>query len=675
VGQSRQLDAVPLTQCNQPIANVSVSWESSDPTIVSVSSSGMVTGVAPGNATVRASAEGKSGVTSVDISVVPIAEVDIAPDNVSVGLGYGLVLSVQVMDSAGNIVTGQAVTWTSSDPTIASVDVSGMVTGLAVGGPITITAQAGNVVGTTLVTVLRPSANSLAFSVQPSDVAAGVAMSPAVEVTVLDSLGNAIPGDTTTVMLALGANPGGSALGGTATVAAVNGVAQFPGLTLDKVGPGYDFVASAQGVTSVRSSPFNVSHGVAVGFTFTVEPASTQAGALITSVVQVVDAFGNAVTASNDAIDIWIGTNPSGGTLSGTTTVAAVQGVATFLDLRIDKVGVGYTLEAGSAGRPPAVSQPFDITPAAPTTLAFTTQPSDVLAGDSMTPPVQVAVVDPLGNRIPGDTRAVTLSLGVNPAGSKLGGTLTVSAVDGVATFPDLTLDQAGSGYTLVASAPGITPASSAPFAVSPGVAVGFAFGVQPSSTEAGGLITPTVHVVDAFGNTVTLSNEAIDIAIGSNPGGGTLSGTTTVVAVQGVAVFSDLSIDKVGIGYTLEASSAGRTPATSDPFDITVGPPVLLAFLVQPTTEDHDKPIKPPVEVGVMDGFGNLVDTATVSITMTIAVNPGGSVLSGTTTQAAVNGVGVFDDLRLDKKGTGYVLAADAPGLGGALSVPFRIK
>ncbi|MHC4066763.1 MAG: Ig-like domain-containing protein, partial [Planctomycetota bacterium] len=565
--------------------------------------------------------------------------------------------------------------WASSDPTVASVDTNGQVTGVAVGGPVTISARAGNTVGATLVTVFRPSANDLSFSVEPSDVAAGIAIAPAVEVTVLDSLGNRVQGDTTTVSLALGANPGGSTLGGTVVVAAVDGVAQFPGLTLDKAGTGNTVVASAPGITPVSSAPFDVSPGVAVGFTFAVQPASTQAGALITAVVHVVDAFGNTVTVSNDAIDIRIRTNPSGGTLSGTTTVVAVQGVATFLDLRIDKVGVGYTLEAGSAGRTPAASNPFDITAAAPTTLAFTVQPADVLAGDSITPPVQVTVVDPLGNRIPGDTRTVTISLGLNPAGSTLGGTLAVSAVDGVATFPDLTLDQAGSGYTLVASAPGITPASSDAFAVSPGVAVGFAFLVQPASTEAGGLIMPTVHVVDAFGNTVTLSNEAIDIVIGSNPGGGTLSGTTTVFAVQGVAVFSDLSIDKVGAGYTFEAGSAGRIPATSDPFDITAGPPVALAFLVQPSTEDHNKPIKPPVEVGVMDGFGNLVDTATVSITMTIAVNPGGSVLSGTTTQSAVNGVAVFDDLRLDKNGTGYVLAADAPGLAGALSVPFRIK
>ncbi|NNG16780.1 MAG: hypothetical protein HKM89_09885 [Gemmatimonadales bacterium] len=355
----------------------------------------------------------------------------------------------------------------------------------------------------------------------------------------------------------------------------------------------------------------------------------------------------------------------------------AAQGVAIFSDLSIDNVGAGYTLEAGSAGRTPAVSNPFNITTSAPSALAFTVQPSNVLAGASIAPPVEVTVLDSLGNRIQGDTSTVTISLGANPGGSTLGGTLVVSAVDGVATFPDLSLDQARAGYTLVASATGVASVSSAPFAVSPGVAVGFAFAVQPTSTEAGMVIVPAVEVsvVDAFGNTVTTSSEAIDISIGTNPAGGILNGTTTVVAVQGVAIFSDLSIESAGRGYTLEAGNAGRTPVTSNSFDVTPGSPVAVKFLVQPSTTEDDDVITPAVEVGVMDSFGNLVDTATTSITMSIGSNPGASTLSGTTTQPAVNGVAVFPDLSLDNEGNAYRLAADAPGLVGAVSKPFRIK
>jgi hypothetical protein len=526
---------------------------------------------------------------------------------------------VHVVDAFGNTVTASsdainmAIGVNPSGGTLSGTANVVAVQGVAVFSDLRIdkagagyTLQAGSA-GRTPATsdpfdITAASPTTLAFSVQPSDVVAGDSITPPVEVTVVDSLGNRIPGDTTAVTLTLGANPSGGTLGGTLVVSAVDGVATFPDLTLDQAGSGYTIVASAPGITPASSASFTVSPGVAVGLTFTVQPASTQAGALIAPAVEVrvVDAFGNTVTASSDAINMSIGVNPSGGTLSGTATVVAVQGVAVFSDLRIDKAGAGYTLEASSAGGSPATSNPFDITATVPTGLAFTVQPSDVMAGDSITPPVEVTVLDSHGSRIPGNTSSVTLSLGVNPGGSTLRGTLVVSAVDGVATFPDLSLDQAGSGYTIVASAQGITTASSVPFAVSPGVAVGLTFTVQPASTQAGALIAPAVEVsvVDAFGNTVTTSNEAIDIWIGTNPSGGTLSGTTTVVAVQGVAVFSDLSIERAGKGYTLEAGNAGRTPATSNLFDITPGSPVALAFLVEPSTTDADIPITPPVEV-----------------------------------------------------------------------------
>jgi hypothetical protein len=674
VGQSRQLNAAALTQCNRPIAEAPIVWESSDPSVASVSPAGLVTALGVGSTTVRATSEGKSALASVSVSVVPIAEVDVAPGSVSLWQGYQVQLTAQVTDSAGNVVPGHAVSWNSSDPTIASVDGTGLVTGLAVGGPVTISATAGAVVGTTLVTVVRPPATGLVFSVQPTDVAAGGAIAPPVQVMVVDSLGKRIGGDTTTVSMSLGANPGVSTLGGPTVVAAVDGVATFSGLTLDRVGTGYTLRASAQGVTAT-SGTFAVSHGTAVGFEFVVEPASTPAGGLITSVVRVVDAFGNTVTASNEAVDVRIGTNPAGGVLSGTTTVTAVQGVAAFTDLSIDVVGAGYTLEVGGAGRTPAVSNPFDITTGVPTALAFTVQPTRVTAGVPMVPDVEVTIVDGQGNRIPGDTRAVTLALANNPGGSTLGGTTTVAAVNGIARFAGLTLDKAATGYLLQATAPGVTGAVSAPFDVTANIPVALAFGIEPASSQAGALITTTVRVVDAFDNTVTTSNAQIDLAIGSNPGGGTLSGTTSVTAAQGVALFSDLSIDRVGVGYTLDASTAGRTPVSSVSFDITPGAPSVLAILVQPSTTDHNKTIKPPVEVGVLDNWGNLVDTATTAITMAIAVNPSGGVLSGTTTRAAVNGIAVFDDLSIDKNGTGYVLSADATGLTGDQSRPFRIK
>src|SRR5882762_2145761 len=112
-------------------------------------------------------------------------------------------------------------------------------------------------------------------------------------------------------------------------------------------------------------------------------------------------------------------------------------------------------------------------------TLAFVVQPpASVHVGATISPPVQVAVQDTLGNAVPGATNAVTLSLASNPSGATLLGTTTVEAVDGIASFADLRLDRAGTAYTLVARAAGLTDGTSAAFEVVPSNRL--AFIVQP---------------------------------------------------------------------------------------------------------------------------------------------------------------------------------------------------
>jgi hypothetical protein len=95
-------------------------------------------------------------------------------------------------------------------------------------------------------------------------------------------------------------------------------------------------------------------------------------------------------------------------------------------------------------------------------------------------------------------------------------------------------------------------------------------FQVQPSATLVGASIAPAVvvRIVDAAGN-LTNSTATVSLAIGANPGGGVLSGTTSVAAVNGVATFGSQVVDKAGVAYTLVASTAGLSDAPSDPFNI----------------------------------------------------------------------------------------------------------
>ena len=106
------------------------------------------------------------------------------------------------------------------------------------------------------------------------------------------------------------------------------------------------------------------------------------------------------------------------------------------------------------------------------------------------------------------------------------------------------------------------------------------AFVQQPTDANVNATITPavTVQLLDVRGALVSTASDSVSLSISTNPGGGNLGGTASVSAVNGVATFSDLSINAAGDGYTLDASVIGLTNVTSDPFNITaVSIPILI--------------------------------------------------------------------------------------------------
>lgn len=95
-----------------------------------------------------------------------------------------------------------------------------------------------------------------------------------------------------------------------------------------------------------------------------------------------------------------------------------------------------------------------------PNKLTFTVQPSNVAVNASISPAVKVAVQDSAGTTLPFAADFITVAIDSNPGSSTLGGTTTVQAVSGVATFSNLTLDVEAEGYTLKASLPGLSKVS-----------------------------------------------------------------------------------------------------------------------------------------------------------------------------------------------------------------------
>ncbi|MGD0389470.1 MAG: hypothetical protein ABSC42_11000, partial [Tepidisphaeraceae bacterium] len=141
----------------------------------------------------------------------------------------------------------------------------------------------------------------------------------------------------------------------------------------------------------------------------------------------------------------------------------AVNGVATFNDIIASAPG-SCTLNASDGSLVSTISDSFTVT--APQ-LVITQQPTDALVGQALSPSVTVAIEDSNGDVLTTDDSTITLSIASGPAGGTLDGTLSVSAVDGVATFSDVILNAAGD-YTLTASYGAVADKTTAVISVAP---------------------------------------------------------------------------------------------------------------------------------------------------------------------------------------------------------------
>src|SRR3989442_1601314 len=213
------------------------------------------------------------------------------------------------------------------------------------------------------------------------------------------------------------------------------------------------------------------------------------------------------------------------------------------------------------------------------TQLAFSQQPTDATAGGAISPARQVEIRDANGNLVARARDPVTLAIGTNPPGGTLFGTKTVSAVGGIATFAGLSIDKAGSGYTLVASSGSLASATSAAFGISPAAVTQLLFTTEPPATVEGNVpLSPPVRVTlqDAFGNVVPTGT--VTMSLDAGPwAGSALAGTLTASAASGVATFVDLRVDEPGFGYRLRAS-LGSAVAISAAFAAILTPSALAA-------------------------------------------------------------------------------------------------
>jgi hypothetical protein len=185
----------------------------------------------------------------------------------------------------------------------------------------------------------------------------------------------------------------------------------------------------------------------------------------------------------------------------------------------------------------------------------------------------------------------------------------------------------------------------------------------QPTSGTAGTRLTPdlVVELQDDQGRVV--STATADVSVALTTGTATLTGTTTVGALNGVVRFSDLAI--IGVGsFTLTVTSESLPSVTSGTIVIAPGPPAQLAIVTQPSLSAvSGQPFATQPVIGLRDAYGHATAVAGINISASIA--SGGGTLGGTTTISTdASGVGRFTNLSISGSAGDRTLVFASSGL-----------
>lgn len=236
VGGSLTFGAVTKDSAGNVLSGREIAWASSNRDVARVDSSGVVTGVSAGGpVTITATSEGRAGVATITVMRVPVRSVGIAPPGPhKLQVGNTLDLTAVATDSAGNLLTGRAVTWNSSNSEVASVNATGTVTAKTAGGPITITATSEEKTGTTEVTVVPVPVYSVEIS-PPGPHSLQMGDSLHLIAVAKDAAGNLLTGRAVTWK---SANPGVASVSPTGLVGAVavGGPVSITATSEEKVG-------------------------------------------------------------------------------------------------------------------------------------------------------------------------------------------------------------------------------------------------------------------------------------------------------------------------------------------------------------------------------------------------------------------------------------------------------
>lgn len=582
---------------------------------------------------------------------------------------------------ASNVAVSVPLAWSSSDPSIAAVSANtGVVTVATKPGTATITARTptGLSDAGTVTAVLPPAGITLVSGGGQTGKVGRELAQPGV-VRVVAATGAGVPG--VTVMF-------GAPAGGTVSPASVtsdaNGLASTA-LTLGgALGP-QSFAASAGGfsvsinATATAGDPAKV----------TVISGSGQqdvAGRALKQplVVKVADAFGNGLSGLTVN---WARTS-GGGTLAAAASTTNADGLASMSYKLGGSVGV-ETVSATVAGIASGATFTVSVLASEPVAITIVSGNGQSAAIAQTLAPFVVRVTDGNAKPVAGVTVTWVATNGTIAA-------QTTTDVQGQSSNT-MTAGSVAAAASATATIGSGATAKSAIFiaTVQAGRVARLAFTTQPSTAQLYTRITPPVQVEsrDASGNLTTTAH-TVTIALGANPGSGTLLGTLTQTSVGGIATFDDLMLDREATGYTLVASAAGATSATSASFNI-AGRPVVpdfisIANIPDSVAADAAWSLRPMVRL--FQANEQPAMRAGIQVTVTARIykyvhnlspaqassppTPGQPTLVNNTAITDSKGIAQFPDLKYTGPATAIelVFTADVPGSASLIAVSGRV-
>ena len=338
VGSTLTLIASPRDQNGNAIA-ATVTWSSDATNVATVTSSGVVTGVAPGSAIITSTAGSVIAHTTITVTAVPVLTSITISGGSSLVAGTTLQLTATSKDQTGAAIAA-TVAWSSNTSAIASVNSAGLITGVTAGTAI-ITASSGTVTAPLTVTVVAPVLASITIGGSAS-----VVVGQTIQLTASpkDQAGNAFTAAVTwssSPTSIATVNAAGLVTGvavGTAIITAASGsIPATKTITVTAVPPTLTTIAISGGTSVVATSTLQL----------TASPLDQNGNAIAATVTWSSNATGFATVSSTGLVTgVAAGSaiiTAASGTVSSTVTITVAAQILTSIT-----VSGGSTVVAGS---------------------------------------------------------------------------------------------------------------------------------------------------------------------------------------------------------------------------------------------------------------------------------------------------------------------------------------